>query len=163
LISFDTNYRASGWAHPDHAARAMDRMSKVATVVLATFDDEQAMHGCRTVGEVASRLTGLGVSEAIVKCGPEGAHVLTAGESVSIGATPVARVVDTTAAGDSFAGAYLAAKIAGLQPVDAARIAADVAATVVTHPGAIIPEQAPLTPRVNSSGASPSAPDPSDH
>jgi hypothetical protein len=47
--------------------------------------------------------------------------------------------VDTTSAGDAFAGGYLAARMASQPPAGAARVAADVAATVVSHPGAIVP------------------------
>jgi 2-dehydro-3-deoxygluconokinase len=48
-------------------------------------------------------------------------------------------VVDTTAAGDSFAAAYLAARLGGADPVAAARAGHRLAGTVVCHRGAIIP------------------------
>src|SRR5262245_1659146 len=118
----------------------MDLVSRVATVILATFDDEHAVHGCRSVDETAARLAGLDVPEVIVKRGAEGALVFTEGGAVPVSAYAVERVVDTTAAGDSFAGGYLAARIAGRPPVEAAGLAADVAATVVNHLRAIIPE-----------------------
>ena len=50
-----------------------------------------------------------------------------------------APVVDTTAAGDSFAAAYIAARLAGADPVEAARAGHRLAGVVVCHPGAIIP------------------------
>ena len=52
---------------------------------------------------------------------------------------PVAQVVDTTAAGDSFAAAYLAARLAGAAPDAAARAGHELAGLVVGHPGAIVP------------------------
>ena len=144
LISFDTNYRPSGWKNPDEAARAMDQVAEVATVVLATFEDEVAMHHCRSQRDAATRLADLGVPEVVVKSGAGGAHVHISGDSVHIPASHVERVVDTTAAGDAFAGGYLAARVGGQPPVEAARFAADVAGTVVSHPGAIIPASVPL-------------------
>jgi 2-dehydro-3-deoxygluconokinase len=48
-------------------------------------------------------------------------------------------VVDTSGAGDSFNGAYLAARLRGLSSPEAARAGLAMAATVVGHPGAIIP------------------------
>jgi 2-dehydro-3-deoxygluconokinase len=144
FISFDTNYRPSGWENPDEAARVMDQVAKVATVVLATFEDEVAMHHCRSVRDAATRLADLGVPEVVVKCGAEGAHTLVGGEFVHIPASHVERVVDTTAAGDAFAGGYLAARVKGRPAAEAARVAADVAGIVVSHPGAIIPASFPL-------------------
>ena len=145
-ISLDTNYRPSGWASPEAAARAMDQISRVADVVFATFEDEEAMHRCRAVSDCAARLAALGVPEVIVKTGADGAHLLVDGQLRHVPAAPVDQVVDTTAAGDSFAGGYLAARLAGRSPGDAAAIAVNVAATVVAHPGAIIPPGVPLQP-----------------
>lgn len=51
----------------------------------------------------------------------------------------VEQVVDTTAAGDSFGGTYLAARLQGHDPEQAARQAHLIAGTVIQHPGAIIP------------------------
>ena len=51
-------------------------------------------------------------------------------------------VVDTTAAGDSFAAAYIAARLAGADPVEAANAGHRLAGVVVCHPGAIIPRTA---------------------
>jgi 2-dehydro-3-deoxygluconokinase len=145
LISLDTNYRPTGWEGPSEAARVMDQVATVATVVLATFEDEVAMHQCGSVPEAAARLAELGVPEVVVKSGAEGAYLLVSGQAVHIPASRVERVVDTTAAGDAFAGGYLAARVGGQPPPEAARVAADVAGTVVSHPGAIIPSTVPLT------------------
>ncbi len=51
-------------------------------------------------------------------------------------------MVDTTAAGDSFAAAYLAARLNGADPVEAARAGHHLASVVVCYPGAIIPRSA---------------------
>jgi 2-dehydro-3-deoxygluconokinase len=144
VVSFDTNYRPSGWSDPRDAARVMDEVSNVSSIVFATFEDEVAMHGCPSVPAAAARLAGLGVPEVVVKSGADGAHILTGGRAEHVPASPVDRVVDTTAAGDAFAGGYLAARVGGLPATDAGRIAAEVAATVVSHPGAIIPRSVPL-------------------
>ena len=59
---------------------------------------------------------------------------------------PVERVLDTTAAGDSFAAGYLAARLHGLGPVSAARAGHHLAGRVVGYPGALIPRSAMPTP-----------------
>jgi 2-dehydro-3-deoxygluconokinase len=140
LISFDTNYRPTGWTDSLQAIEAMDAVSSVSTVVLATLDDEAALHGCQSVGDAAQRLRALGVPEVVVKAGAQGALVLANDCAAEIPARRVENVVDTTSAGDAFAGGYLASRMAGRGPAEAARVGAEVAATVVSHPGAIIPD-----------------------
>ena len=66
----------------------------------------------------------------------------TAAAEQTVAAEPVAGVVDTTAAGDSFAAAYLAARLAGAEPAAAARCGHRLAGAVVCHRGAIIPRAA---------------------
>jgi 2-dehydro-3-deoxygluconokinase len=70
-----------------------------------------------------------------------------AGGSHEVKAEPLTKpVVDTTAAGDSFAAAYIAARVAGSDPVEAARAGHRLAGAVVGYPGAIIPRYA-MPPR----------------
>jgi 2-dehydro-3-deoxygluconokinase len=54
--------------------------------------------------------------------------------------TQAVKVVDTSGAGDSFNGAYLAARLKGREPRDAVRDGLALAAKVVAQPGAIIPK-----------------------
>ncbi len=62
-------------------------------------------------------------------------------ESSVVAATHVANPVDTTGAGDSFNGGYLAARLLGHDPVEAARRAHRVAAAAVQVRGALAPVQ----------------------
>jgi sugar/nucleoside kinase (ribokinase family) len=52
-VSFDTNYRATGWSSPREAANAMADICGVANIVLASRDDETQLRG-------APRRTGTG-------------------------------------------------------------------------------------------------------
>jgi 2-dehydro-3-deoxygluconokinase len=52
----------------------------------------------------------------------------------------VAKVVDTTAAGDSFAAGYLAVRLQGGSMADAARHGNRLAGRVIQHRGALIPQ-----------------------
>jgi 2-dehydro-3-deoxygluconokinase len=145
-VSIDTNYRPSGWASRAEAATVLTRFCESADIVLATWDDEAALHGHLTLAGAARFLASLGPAEVVVKNGADGAHVLAGAELVHVPAARAAAVVDTTAAGDSFAGAYLAARLARRPPVAAAEVAAAVAAVVVAHPGAIVPAGTALLP-----------------
>jgi 2-dehydro-3-deoxygluconokinase len=54
----------------------------------------------------------------------------------------VAKVIDTTAAGDSFAAGYLSRRLLGHSAIDSAAFGNLVASRVVQHRGAIIPLEA---------------------
>ncbi len=51
FISFDTNYRPSGWENPDEAARVMDQVAKVATLCLPPSKTKSR---CITAGRCAT-------------------------------------------------------------------------------------------------------------
>jgi 2-dehydro-3-deoxygluconokinase len=81
--------------------------------------------------------------EAVLKLGEPKSIVRFEGRLHHIEAEPiVGDVVDTTAAGDSFAAAYIAARLAGSDPIEASRAGHRLAGVVVGHPGAIIPRSA---------------------
>ena len=83
-----------------------------------------------------------GVAEAVVKLAVPGCLVRGEGPAEAVPVPERVTPTDTTAAGDSFAAGYLAARIRGEAPADAARAGHRLAAVVITHPGAIIPRAA---------------------
>jgi 2-dehydro-3-deoxygluconokinase len=143
-ISFDMNYRPAGWPSAADAAAVMDEFCAVSTVVLSSGDDERLLHGARDPRQDIRRIADLGPDEVVLREGPDGAYVLADGQIEHASAITVNRVVDTTAAGDAFAGGYLAARLNGRAPSQAARIANRVAAVVIQHKGAIAPSGVPL-------------------
>ncbi|PZR86124.1 MAG: sugar kinase [Candidatus Nephthysia bennettiae] len=138
-VSFDTNYRPAGWSSGDAAAAAIDEVCGVANIVLASRDDEMLLHGSAAPEACVRRIAGLGATEVILRDGGAGAYVGVDGDVRHLPARPVERVIDTTAAGDAFAGGYLAGRLAGHTPVLAAGLGNGVAAVVIQHPGAITP------------------------
>lgn len=138
VVSFDTNYRPSGWAQARDAIEAFTAAATVSTLVLATFDDDRLLFADAGPERTLARYLHHGAEEVVVKLGPRGALLSTGCEPVHVEATAVPHVVDTTAAGDSFAGAYLAGRLAGMSPLDAAGLGAEMAAVVIQSPGAII-------------------------
>jgi sugar/nucleoside kinase (ribokinase family) len=68
--------------------------------------------------------------------GPAGAIAISGGERYSVAAEPVERVVDTTGAGDLFAGGFLAGHAQGRSIEECLKIGAIAAAEVISHYGA---------------------------
>jgi 2-dehydro-3-deoxygluconokinase len=138
-IAFDTNFRSRGWPVIDAARRAYEDMFGVADIVLASVEDLTPLYGEQVESGLLDRLK---VAEMVLKLDEPACIVRANGTDQRSLAEPVSQVVDTTAAGDSFAAAYLAARLAGYAPTAAARAGHRLAGVVVGHRGAIIPRGA---------------------
>ena len=138
LIAFDPNFRHQLWPDREEAKKIISEAMKITDIALPTFPDEQALFGDETAQACADRLIGLGVKEIVVKDGTEPALIIADGRQTLVPSVK-ANAVDTTGAGDSFNGGYLAARLEGLSPVDAAHKAHAVAARVVEIRGALAP------------------------
>jgi 2-dehydro-3-deoxygluconokinase len=99
------------------------------------------MFGDTDIEATASRLTRAGVPEWVVRGEPGQTIASDAGAVVETHVDPN-QVIDTTGAGDSFDGAFLAARLSGKRVREAVRAGHDLAAVVVRHRGAIIPRAA---------------------
>ena len=136
-VVFDSNYRSAGWPTAAMAHHAMNAVLQACDIALVTLEDEQAMGTCRDVPTCIGRLAALGAREVVVKVGREGAWVHANQTTTHVPTRPVA-ATDTTGAGDSFNGAYLAGRLSGMTAGEAAHLGNVVAGHVVTHAGAII-------------------------
>jgi 2-dehydro-3-deoxygluconokinase len=156
-IAFDTNFRARGWPDLDIARRVFREAFETSDIVLASTEDLLPLYPGESAEGLLAKIPG---AEVVLKLSEPASVLRVAGTSRRIEAEPVtASVVDTTAAGDSFAAAYLAARVGGISPEQAARTGHRLAGVVVCHPGAIIPRSAmpanPNAPSVSSRKASP--------
>jgi len=138
LVAFDPNYRERLWPDRRLAQDAIGQALAITDIALPTFPDEQMLFGDPSPQDSAERL-GQSVKEVVVKNGEQPALVLSEGRPESVPAIHVGMPVDTTGAGDSFNGAYLAGRLAGHTPAEAARRAHRVAAAVVQVRGALAP------------------------
>ena len=139
-VAFDNNYRPRLWSSVATARANFQRFMGLATVALVTLDDEQALWGEADAALQLQRTLALPCKELVVKRGAGATLVRCAGQPLQeVPTESVPRVVDTTAAGDSFAGAYLAARLGGRSAAAAAQTGNRLAARVVQHCGAIIP------------------------
>jgi 2-dehydro-3-deoxygluconokinase len=136
---FDTNFRARGWPDKAAAQAAFRAAIARADMVMASTEDLDPLFGDGAVAELQAARSG---AEAVLKLAEPVVRIFHRGTEQTVAAEPVTSVVDTTAAGDSFAAGYLAARLAGAEPAEAARRAHRLAGAVVQHRGAIIPRAA---------------------
>lgn len=138
-VAFDPNYRPRLWPSPEEARAATDRALAIADIALPTFPDEQTLYGDRDPEATSLRMKAAGIREIVVKNGSDDALAASGGDIAWIKAVAVENAVDTTGAGDSFNGSYLAARLKNDAPADAVRKAHRVAAAVVQVRGALAP------------------------
>ena len=138
-VIFDNNYRPRLWPDPQTAQAAYGQALLLSDVALVTLDDEQLLYGDASLAESRARSLAAPCAEVVIKQGAGPVIMRLAGKPpIEVPAVRVERVVDTTAAGDSFAGAYLAARLSGAEAADAAAAGARLAAQVIQNRGAII-------------------------
>ncbi len=138
VVAFDNNYRARLWDSVEQAREVYKKALAHVNVALPSFEDAKTLYNDKTPAGTAERFHEMGVNLAIVKQGDKG-YLLSDGKNVEqFPAVKAQELVDTTCAGDSFNGAFLAKWLTGSRPAEAANFAAGLAATVVSHRGAII-------------------------
>jgi 2-dehydro-3-deoxygluconokinase len=136
-IAFDSNIRMRLWPGEEAARRAISEAAAVTSIALPTGPDEMALYGGGEE-DVVKRYSKAGVAEIVVKAGPDPALVSWPGGKKKIAPGKVLEPVDTTGAGDSFNGAYLAARLLGEDPPEAVRKAHAAAGRVIMGYGALI-------------------------
>lgn len=135
LLAYDSNYRPRLWESRTIAKEITEAFWARADICLPSVDDEMELFGC-SAQDVIERFRG---STGALKRGADGP--LSLGSDITQFYPPADSVVDTTAAGDSFNGAYLAAFLQGKSQRHALLAGHKCAAHVVGFHGAIIPRK----------------------
>lgn len=139
-VVFDNNYRPRLWSDVAQAQACFQRAFALADTVLITADDHQALFGLESLDAAVCAAQALAVPELVIKQGASPTLVRSGdGPWQRVPTEAVTRVVDTTAAGDSFAAGYLSRRLQGVDAENAARFGNRLAARVIQHHGAIIP------------------------
>jgi len=137
-VVFDPNIRPRLWDDAGRMRAVITEGARAASLVMPSLDDETTHFGDKTVDDTIARYRGLGADGVVVKDGAEGATLAFGETRTHVPSAKVEAIVDTTSAGDSFNGAFLARLATGATPEDAARFAAAVAAAVIQHHGALV-------------------------
>ncbi len=138
-LVFDPNIRPRLWENDAVMRDTITKAAGVADIVLPSFDDERDTFGDKTPDETAARYLAGGARKVIVKNGEEPTLMATPDLQTFVDVPPVSNVVDTTAAGDSFAGGYLSELAASGDDVAAVRAGQATAATCISFKGALAP------------------------
>lgn len=139
VVAFDPNLRPRLWPDAPAMCAAIMQGAAVADIVLPSHEDEATHFGDADPAATAARYAGAGAGLVVVKNGADQMLALSKGGPVRLTPPPVAEVVDTTAAGDSFNAAFLAAWLGGAGLTDAMAQGAALAGRVIGARGALVP------------------------
>ena len=104
-------------------------------ILFANEHELAALTGLEDFHEGIAHLAGK-VPTVVVTRSEKGAHAISGGEHASVPAEPVAKVVDTTGAGDLFAAGFLHGHVTGRSLTECLTMGAVAAAEVISHYGA---------------------------
>lgn len=138
-VAFDSNYRPRLWNDKAEAQKAMLEVLSCTDIALLTLDDELLLWDDDSVQGCLERYKS--VHELVLKRGAEDAIIITGNEEIRIPVPPVADVIDTTGAGDTFNAGYLAARLNGKSPEDAARQGIRCAGIIIRYRGGVIDKE----------------------
>ena len=142
-VCFDINYRPRLWQDAAEAADWIERIYRLSDMALPSLEDELALFGGQGANDVISRLSDWGLSEIVVKSGGDPCTILEDGSIYELATDRIEKMVDTTAAGDSFNAGYLWVRLSGGSVGDAVAAGQKIAAQVIGQKGAIVPIEIP--------------------
>ena len=146
-ICFDANFRPRLWGSDveeaaDRAKVWYRRMLPLCSMIFLSPEEAEAFGIGSSLApeESGTELFHAMRSDAelIMKDGAKPCLILNGHDTLRVPPRPVQKIVDTTAAGDSFAAAYVHARMRGLSPEEAAKQGHVLAAAVIGEPGAVI-------------------------
>ena len=106
IVSFDPNVRLPLWDSPAACREAIREFLPYANIVKLSDDELEFVTGCRDEREAAQKLFAGNCRLMLITKGGDGSSVYTPHAEAHCAAID-AQVVDTTGAGDSFAGSFL--------------------------------------------------------
>ena len=140
-IAYDPNYRQKLWCCSDEMREFTTEIIGLADIILPTFADEVDAFGDGSKEDTFRRLSALGCNEVVLKDGIKPTQVKFSEGQLEIEVSCPKAPIDTTGAGDSFNGAYLAARLNGQNILHSVQKAQTVSANVVMNKGALVTQE----------------------
>jgi len=138
IIAFDPNLRPRLWANDQEMTSAIMDAAAVSDIALPSFEDEAQYFGDASPQATLERYQKAGATTVIVKDGADPVLFQSPDESGSYAVPPIAEVVDTTAAGDSFNAGVFAGLMSRQALSQGVEIASKLAGKVVQSRGALV-------------------------
>lgn len=136
-VAFDSNYRPRLWNSKAQAQQYIQQAYSQCDIALPSLDDEIALFDDASKSMALDRLTSYGIVSGVLKCGADGPTDLA--DQQTVHTLPKAKhVVDSTAAGDSFNGAYLASRVLNNPAAQCIEDGHTCAMRVIGFPGGIV-------------------------
>lgn len=107
IVSFDPNVRLPLWETPEACQQEIREFLPLADIIKLSDEELEFVTGCEDEAEAAKKLLESNCRMLILTKGADGSSVYTRQAEAHISAVSVDDVVDTTGAGDSFAGSFL--------------------------------------------------------
>lgn len=140
-IYFDCNFRPHLWKTKEIAKSIYQQLYPLCETVFLTAEEGTDLFDTDDVALVHETLKRFGAKESIIKDGEKPCSIMSMDTTILVPAEESVKVVDTTAAGDSFSAVYIVARRFGCSPKKAAEMAHKAAAYVVGHKGAVAPKE----------------------
>jgi 2-dehydro-3-deoxygluconokinase len=140
-VVFDNNFRPKLWPDRQLAQSVYLEALAASHTAMITLDDHQAVFELASLDEALDHAQSLSIPEVVIKRGASPTLVRQehATEWLSVPTLSVNQVIDTTAAGDSFAAGYLSRRLCGASAEISASYGNALAARVIQHRGALVP------------------------
>lgn len=136
-FSFDTNLRLNLWSL-EEARQASEEILPMASIIFPSVDEAVILTEISKIDDLLDYYLGFGAQVVVLKRGGDGVSIATPDARHFI-APASSQPVDSTGAGDSYAGAFLAYYLETGDALSAGQLAAKVAAATVSGFGAIEP------------------------
>lgn len=140
-VAFDSNYRPRLYKNSDEARKIYEQAIHYCDIFLPSIDDEKELWGELDSHSIIQKAKKAGCSEIVIKCGKEDIVYYHEDDTKTIKTKQLKKIVDSTSAGDSFNGAYLASRLKGKTIEQSIKKAKKLAAQVIMHQGAIMPKE----------------------